>query len=57
MAEKICQELSVPIRLEAGTRAWAAAGIALALYHGRTPETLIIAADQAAVYAAKVERA
>ena len=56
VAEKICQELSVPIRLEAGTvRVGCSVGIALAPYHGRTPETLIIAADQA-VYAAKVER-
>ncbi len=56
VAEKICQELSVPIRLEAGTvRVGCSVGIALAPYHGRSPETLIIAADQA-VYAAKVEK-
>ncbi len=56
VAEKICQELCVPIRLEAGTvRVGCSVGIALAPYHGRSPETLIIAADQA-VYAAKVEK-
>ncbi len=56
VAEKICQELSVPIRLEGGTvRVGCSVGIALAPYHGRTPEALIIAADQA-VYAAKVEK-
>jgi diguanylate cyclase (GGDEF)-like protein len=56
VAEKICQELCVPIRLEIGTvRVGCSVGVALAPYHGRTPETLIIAADQA-VYAAKVEK-
>jgi len=56
VAEKICQELSVPIRLDSGTvRVGCSVGIALAPYHGRTPEALIIAADQA-VYAAKVEK-
>ncbi len=56
VAEKIRQELCVPIRLEAGTvRVGCSVGIALAPYHGRTPEALIIAADQA-VYAAKTEQ-
>ena len=55
VAEKLRAELCVPIRLEDGTvRVGCSIGIALAPYHGRTPETLIIAADQA-VYAAKTE--
>ena len=55
VAEKLRAELCVPIRLEDGTvRVGCSIGIALAPYHGRSPETLIIAADQA-VYAAKTE--
>jgi diguanylate cyclase (GGDEF)-like protein len=55
VAEKLRAELCVPVRLEDGTvRVGCSIGIALAPYHGRTPETLIIAADQA-VYAAKTE--
>jgi diguanylate cyclase (GGDEF)-like protein len=55
VAEKIRAELLVPIRLEDGTvRVGCSVGIALAPYHGHTPESLIIAADQA-VYAAKTE--
>ncbi len=55
VAEKVRAELLVPIRLEDGTvRVGCSVGIALAPYHGHTPEALIIAADQA-VYAAKTE--
>jgi diguanylate cyclase (GGDEF)-like protein len=55
VAEKLRAELCVPIRLEDGTlRVGCSIGIALAPYHGRTPEALIIAADHA-VYAAKTE--
>jgi diguanylate cyclase (GGDEF)-like protein len=55
VAEKVRAELLVPIRLEDGTvRVGCSVGIALAPYHGQTPESLIIAADQA-VYAAKTE--
>jgi diguanylate cyclase (GGDEF)-like protein len=55
VAEKVRAELLVPIRLEDGTvRVGCSVGIALAPYHGQTPEALIIAADQA-VYAAKTE--
>jgi diguanylate cyclase (GGDEF)-like protein len=55
VAEKLRAELCVPIRLEDGTlRVGCSIGIALAPYHGRSPEALIIAADHA-VYAAKTE--
>ncbi|TXC65793.1 EAL domain-containing protein [Piscinibacter aquaticus] len=55
VAEKVRAELLVPIRLEDGTvRVGCSVGIALAPYHGQTPEALIIAADRA-VYAAKTE--
>ena len=55
VAEKLRAELCVPIRLEDGTlRVGCSIGIALAPYHGRSPEALIIAADHD-VYAAKTE--
>ena len=55
VAETIRSELRVPIRLDDGlVRVGCSIGIALAPYHGRTPEALIIAADHA-VYAAKTE--
>ena len=54
-AEKIRAELCTPIRMEEGLlRVGCSIGIALAPYHGRTPEALVLAADQA-VYAAKTE--
>jgi diguanylate cyclase (GGDEF)-like protein len=56
VAEQLRATLCVPIRLEEGVvRTGCSIGIALAPFHGRTPEALIIAADQA-VYAAKSER-
>jgi len=55
VAETVRSELRVPIRLDDGVvRVGCSIGIAMAPYHGRTPEALIIAADHA-VYAAKTE--
>jgi len=57
LAEKVRAELCTPVRLDDGLlRVGCSIGIALAPYHGRTPEALILAADQA-VYAAKTEGA
>jgi diguanylate cyclase (GGDEF)-like protein len=55
VAEQLRAALCMPMRLEGGVvRVGCSIGIALAPSHGRTPETLIIAADHA-VYAAKSE--
>ena len=55
VADQLRAALCMPIRLDDGTvRIGCSIGIALAPHHGRTPETLIIAADHA-VYAAKSE--
>jgi predicted signal transduction protein with EAL and GGDEF domain len=55
VAETVRSELRVPIRFDDGlVRVGCSIGIAIAPYHGRTPEALIIAADHA-VYAAKTE--
>ncbi len=56
VAEQVRAALCIPIRLDDGVvRTGCSIGIALAPYHGRTPEALIIASDHA-VYAAKAER-
>jgi diguanylate cyclase (GGDEF)-like protein len=55
VAEQLRAALCMPMRLDGGViRVGCSIGIALAPTHGRTPETLIIAADHA-VYAAKSE--
>ncbi len=55
VAEQLRASLCLPMRLDGGVvRVGCSIGIALAPTHGRTPETLIIAADHA-VYAAKSE--
>ena len=53
VAEQLRASLCMPMRVDGGViRVGCSIGIALAPTHGRTPETLIIAADHA-VYAAK----